>query len=74
VQQRRAEDGDVVDPFALEQARERDRVVDVGRGLGVLAALVAMLVGREGDGFQQQRLRVGVQKFACAIVDRSFGS
>ena len=60
VQERSAEDVDIVDTLALEQARERDRVVDVGRGLGILAALIAVLVGREGDGVEQQRLGVEV--------------
>jgi hypothetical protein len=60
VQQRCAQHRDVIDAFALEQAREGDRMVDVGRSRGVLAALVAMLFGREGHGFQQQRLRVDV--------------
>ena len=34
-------------------------VVDVGRGLGVLAALVAVLLGREGHGLDEQREGVG---------------
>ena len=39
----------------LEHLGERDRMVDVGRGLRVLAPLVAMLVRGEGQRPEQQR-------------------
>ncbi len=70
VQQRRAENGDVVDPLALQHAGQRDRMIDVGRGLGILAPLVAVLVRRERDGFQQQGLRVGVHGRSAQLYRR----
>jgi len=36
-----------------QQPRQRDRVVDVGAGAGVLAALVAVLVGGEFEGDEE---------------------
>jgi hypothetical protein len=44
--------GSCTPPSSPEHVGERDRVVDVGRGLGILAPLVAMLVGGELQGVE----------------------
>ena len=55
VQQRRGEHLDVGDAaLARQHLGERDRMVDVGRGLGVLAPLVAVLVRGERERPEQQ--------------------
>src|SRR5688572_16839047 len=49
----------VRDPaFVVQHARQRDRVVDVGRRVPVLATLSAMLVCREGEYVEKQLHRV----------------
>ena len=56
VQQRRAQHLEVGDAALVHQhVGERDRMVDVGRGVGVLAALVAVLVGGEGQRLKKKR-------------------
>jgi hypothetical protein len=56
VQQRRGEHLGVGDSsLAREHLGERDRVVDVGRGLRVLAPLVAVLVRGESQRAEEQR-------------------
>jgi hypothetical protein len=56
VEQRRAQHLDVGDAALVHQhVGERDRVIDVGRGRRILAALVAVLVRGERERLKKER-------------------
>ena len=63
VQQRRGDDFRVGDsPFHRQRAGQRQRMVDVARGMQILAALLAMAVGGKGGGLQNEGQALGRQR------------